>query len=190
MSDSAQNIDASPWEAIVLETLGIAPNEHGITTASCLRCEEFDRPEAQPRDAAISLAKQRMQDCETQWVARAVAIKYRQYQHALLRSGPGASLAVAFWLPLAWCLAFVTVRSGGGEIHRLSRVLDDMKCPRCGYSTKECSNTAPPILLAHCPECGLAWPLVPPHAPGWFDVARIQELNRRPGALPQVAAQR
>lgn len=78
----------------------------------------------------------------------------------------------AWLLPIA-ALTAMRMLLSHGRVYRLQRRLARAECPRCGYRLASMGQTLAAArsereirMLQACPECGYAWPLLPPDVQG------------------------
>ncbi len=99
--------------------------------------------------------------CDVVWI---------RHSRTLATGGGAAGDAALLWLPLI--ALHVTIRRlmSSTPNKRINRALRRARCPQCGYDLR----SAPDAIFKRsgglvrpgprlCPECGLAWPFLPPH---------------------------
>jgi len=108
-----------------------------------------------------------------QWLARWASVMIdhdfaTKFNTMATFGSEASSFATMIWAPIFVMYYGVKRAAGFGTTSRLRRALRDGECPDCGYSlimTKIVFGQTPNLRLIGpqaCPECGSAWPCVPP----------------------------
>ncbi len=146
----------------------------GVAARMSERCRVFDEALAMQDgvqgkgiEHLITLQRKRCLDWDAFACRFAACDDYAQCRDGLLVAPAGLA-----WIPVFWTYYYVKWQSGMGTIHRLTRALANGACPDCDYQLAvrdfEMLRNAGVQLSAckACPECGSAWPLVPPAIAG------------------------
>lgn len=138
------------------------------------RCRAFDEALAAKDgvqgDAIVRLITLHRTRC-VEWEAFAdrfaACDDYAHVRDSLLLTPAGL-----LWIPIVWAYHCAKWQANMGVIHRLTDSLARGACPDCGYQPAvrdfEMLRRAGMQLSAckACPECGSAWPLIPPAIAG------------------------